>query len=239
MIRGRRVLALIPARSGSKGLENKNIRELNGRPLLGWPIQAANKSAYVDTVIVSTDCEKYKDIALEQGAENVLMRPLELATDKARSVDVIVHVIQEMLLLGEEYDLITLLEPTSPLTTASDIDLALETITNHNTANSIVAVMKAECNHPQFAYLKDNKGVLNHFTEGLDKVIRRQDLSSVFYLDGSLYISTVASIIKEKSFLTKNTIGFEVPKWKSFEIDDEIDFDIVEMLMKRYKIEKL
>lgn len=237
MIHNRKVLAIIPARSGSKGLANKNIKMLNGKPLLGWPINAAMKSRYIDKVLVSTDSKDYRDIALEQAPIDVLLRPAELATDDARSIDVILHVLNTLSQYGDVYDLIVLLEPTSPLTTGLDVDCALEKLVDNLTVDSVVAVKKAECDHPQFAYVEDERKRLNHYTEGLEKVVRRQDLSDVYYLDGSFYISTVAAIEKHESFYTDNTIGFEVPKWKSFEIDDDVDFDIVEMLMKRYNIE--
>ncbi|EPJ46637.1 MAG: hypothetical protein OFPII_18950 [Osedax symbiont Rs1] len=236
MIDNKRVLAIVPARSGSKGLKNKNIKMLNGKPLLGWPIKAGINSRYIDKVVVSTDSEQYKKIALEQSVDEVILRPSELATDEAGSIDVILHALDVLKLQCSSFDIVVLLEPTSPLTTSGDIDEALELMISSQGVKSVVAVVQAQCHHPQFAYTEKNR-FLTQYTPGSAEIVRRQDLTEVYYLDGSLYISTVAAIEKYKNFLTDCTLAFKVPKWKSFEIDDDIDFDIVEMLMKRYSVE--
>lgn len=238
MINNQKVLALIPARSGSKGLVDKNIRILNGRPLLGWPIQSANASEFVDKVVVSTDSISYSNIAIVQGAHEVVLRPNYLAADDASSVDVILHAIDYLAKTEQCFDYLILLEPTSPLTTGSDIDSALLKLNSHPQCSSVVGVVKAESNHPQFAYQKDKNHSLIPLSVSGYTAQRRQDLEDVFYLDGSLYITRVESFRKYLSFYTEKTLGFIFPKWKSFEIDDEVDFLIVEMLMKRNEIEK-
>ncbi|MFO0106485.1 MAG: acylneuraminate cytidylyltransferase family protein, partial [Burkholderiales bacterium] len=128
MIDGKRVLALVPARSGSKGLPDKNIRPLGGKPLLAWPIAAALAAQRVDRVIVSTDSAHYADLARAAGADVPFLRPTALASDTAPSIDFILHAVDTLAAADEHYDYLLLLEPTSPLTEASDIDRALSAL---------------------------------------------------------------------------------------------------------------
>ena len=130
MINGKRVLALIPARSGSKGLLGKNTKLLCGKPLIAWPIQSALASQYIDNVVVSTDCQKIADLAVQYQAAVPFIRPENLASDSASSFDVIIHALDALANSGQEFDYLFLLEPTSPLTQTSDIDLAIERLIN-------------------------------------------------------------------------------------------------------------
>lgn len=235
MINGNKVLVLVPARSGSKGLKNKNILQLKGKPLLGWPISAALGSKYADEVILSTDSTEYQRIGLEQGARVPFLRPMELSGDKVASIDVILHCIKWFEDQSKVFDILVLLEPTSPTTDSIDIDNALEKLIFTSDVTSIVGVSKAECNHPSFAYTKDDNLRLIPFSGQAGATTRRQELDDAFYLDGSLYISFITTLKQEKTFYTENTIGFEFPKWKAYEIDDEIDFQIVKLLIHGYQ----
>lgn len=239
MINDKKVLVIVPARSGSKGLKDKNILELHGKPLLGWPINAALKSKYVDEVVLSTDSEEYKKMGLKQGAEVPFLRPVELSGDKVASIDVILHCVEWLEAQSKVFDILVLLEPTSPMTDTFDIDKALEELVSSPDTTSIVGVSKAECNHPVFAYKKGEQSLLRPFINQIGKAVRRQELDDAFYLDGSLYISCIETLKKERTFYTKSTLGFEFPKWKAFEIDDEIDFEIVKLLMKKYSNDRL
>lgn len=239
MINDKKVLVIVPARSGSKGLKNKNILQIEGKPLLGWPITAALKSKYVDEVVLSTDSEEYKKIGLDQGAKVPFLRPNEFSGDKVASIDVILHCIEWLEGQSKVFDILVLLEPTSPMTETIDIDKALEKLVSSPNSTSIVGVSKAECNHPTFAYTKDKKSLLRPFINQTGQAVRRQELGDAFYLDGSLYISCIEALKKERTFYTENTIGFEFPKWKAFEIDDKVDFEIVKLLMKKYSNDRL
>ena len=125
MIDQARVLALIPARSGSKGLPGKNVRMLGGKPLLAWPVEAAKSAKCVDRVVVSTDSAEYGRVASLHGAEVPALRPVELATDTAPSSGFIVHMLDLLETQGDRYEYVVLLEPTSPLTTGEDVDAAV------------------------------------------------------------------------------------------------------------------
>lgn len=239
MINGKRILALVPARAGSKGLPDKNIRPLGGKPLLAWPIEAALASHYIDKVIISTDSQVYADIAKTYGAEVPFMRPDELASDLAPSIGFMLHAIQSLKDRGESFDYLVLLEPTSPLTEASDIDGALEELLkNEGDATAAIGIAMMETQHPAYAVMRDEMGLISPLS-GSDfaNLPRRQDLEPVFVLDGSFYISTIEALISEKSFCHSQTLGIVTERHKAFEVDDLIDFICIEAILKhRLKI---
>ena len=125
MIGNKKILAMIPARSGSKGIIGKNIKEIGGKPLIAWPIEVAKSSKYIDKVIVSTDTDEIANVALKYGAEIPFLRPSDLAQDKSTTYSVIQNIISYYKELNETYDYFVLLEPTSPLTTSKDVDDAI------------------------------------------------------------------------------------------------------------------
>lgn len=232
MINNSKVLAIVPARSGSKGLPNKNIKEFCGKPLLAWPIQAARSSAYIDCVAVSTDSQKYADIASNYLAEVPYLRPEELAKDTATSFDVIDHCLKwykENKNMIFKY--VVLLEPTSPLTEAEDIDKAIEFLEKSSVAKSLVTVVKAESFHPDFCVTLGSNALIKPHN-GFANNVRRQDLKDIFFLDGSLYVSEVESLLKYKGFYHEETLGLQLEDYKSIEIDSLKDFICAEAIMK-------
>jgi len=234
MINGKSVLAIIPARGGSKGLPGKNVVDLCGRPLMGWPIKAAKNSKYVDRVIVSTDNEEIAQIARKQGAEVPFLRPPELALDISTTISVLNHAIAFTKREGLNYGYCLLLEPTSPLTESSDIDKALEKLdSNRDIASSIVGVSKIESTHPLFDVLINKKGLIKPYLgDDFSKVGRRQELSDLYFLEGSLYIADTIVLLEKKSFYHDRTLPYIVPKWKSIEVDEILDLIFVEAIMK-------
>lgn len=239
MINGKSVLAIIPARGGSKGLPGKNIKELCGKPLIAWSIEAGLASQYIDEVMVTTDSEDIARIALEFGASVPFMRPAELASDTATSFDTVKHAIDfYQNELGKKFDYIVLLEPTSPLRVEQDIDNAIEQLLENPQATAIVGICKTESQNPAFLIKKN----INNFLIGYEnkdmKIIRRQNISEVYFFEGSVYVSEIAGLLTKKTFYHEATLGYEFPKWKSIEIDDSDDFIMVEALMQK-KIAKL
>jgi N-acylneuraminate cytidylyltransferase/CMP-N,N'-diacetyllegionaminic acid synthase len=233
MIDGKRVLALVPARSGSKGLPDKNIRPLGGKPLLAWPIAAALAAQHVDRVIVSTDSAHYADLARAAGADVPFLRPAALASDTAPSIDFILHAVDALAATGECYDYLLLLEPTSPLTEASDIDHALAALAAHAaTADAIVGVSALVSTHPAFAVRVEGDGrIAPYAAPSFGQLPRRQDIEPLYSLDGSLYASTIAALRRECGFCHARTLPFITPRHKSFEIDDLIDFICIEAIL--------
>jgi N-acylneuraminate cytidylyltransferase/CMP-N,N'-diacetyllegionaminic acid synthase len=235
MINGKNILCIIPARSGSKGLPGKNTKLLAGKPLLAWPIDAANGSKYIDRTIVSTDCEDIAEIASQFGAEVPYLRPKKYAQDNSPSFDLIENLIIN---LNENYEYVILLEPTSPLTETKDIDKAIvELEKSSNSFDSIVGITREEKSHPSYLMTTNSENSLSSYIEGgFDKPIRRQELDSIFRMDGSLYLSKTSSLLKHRSFYQEKTIGYEVPEWKSLEIDSIVDFVCIEAIINNKEI---
>ena len=233
MINGLRVLALVPARAGSKGLPGKNIRPLLGKPLLAWPIEAARASRYVDRVVISTDSAEFATLAQAAGADVPFLRPAEHASDTAPSIAFIEHALDTLAAAGDRYDLLVLLEPTSPLTEAADIDAALEAlVAARPQAESIVGVTALVSTHPAFAVRLDAQGLMQPYAAASFGLLpRRQDTEPLYSLDGSLYISTVEAIRRERGFCHARTLPFITPRWKSFEVDDLVDFICIEAIL--------
>ena len=235
MIDGVRVLALVPARGGSKGLPGKNGRLLQGAPLLTWPVAAARASQCVDRVIVSTDDERLAELALHAGAEVPFMRPAALAGDRVPSSEVVIHALDSFSSAGDEFGYLVLLEPTSPLTEAADIDAAVSSLhAARARADAIVGVNRSEAEHPAFAVSMSGDGTLAPLAGGsFDSLPRRQDVTAAYRLEGSLYVTDVAAFRRERSFLHGRTLGFPVPRYKSLEVDDLLDFICIEAVAAR------
>lgn len=233
MIAGRRVLAIVPARAGSKGLPGKNVRILHGKPLLAWPILAARASAYVDRTIVSTDDAGYAAIAAAYGAEVPFLRPEELASDAAPSIGFVLHALDTLAIGGDIYDYVVLLEPTSPLTDAADVDAALaQLVAARDLADAVVGVAPLEATHPAFAVRRNATGTIRPLlTDTFGDLPRRQDLEPMFALDGTLYASTVEALRRERGFAHARTLGYVTDRFKALEIDELVDFICIEALM--------
>ena len=233
MINRNSVIAIIPARGGSKGLPGKNIKELCGKPLIAWSIEAGLSSKYIDEVVVTTDSPEIANVARYHGASIPFLRPPELATDTATSFDVVKHTIDFYKNeLKREFNYVLLLEPTSPLRDKLDIDGSLTLLSSNVHATAVVGVCKTESQNPEFLIKISTEGFLVGYANIDIKVSRRQDIADVFFLEGSIYLSQTNVLLNKKTFYHSNTLCFEVPKWKSLEIDDIEDFVMVEALMK-------
>lgn len=239
MINNKKIIAIITARSGSKGLKNKNTLELHSKPLVTWPITAALKSKYIDKVVVSTDDDAIAAISINAGAEVPFLRDKSLAKDDTPSSEVLIDVLSKINDAKSNYEYLILLEPTSPLTTSNDIDLAFEKLEAHIPKyNSIISVAKTESNNPEFSLNINNEGMIEPVIgEFPDDIPRRQDVKDTYFLDGSLYISKISTFLSKKSFYHEKTLPFIVPYWKSFEIDTYLDFICIEAIITN--IEKI
>ena len=227
-----KILAIIPARSGSKGLPGKNYKTLLGKPLVTWSIEAARLAPSIDSIILSTDDQKIADIGEGAGARIPFIRPLDLSSDTSSSIDVVLHALDFLEATGESYDIVVLLEPTSPQRDSNDIEQALQLLIKTG-ARAAVGVTQAEGSHPDFIYRMQGDFKLDPFIKKAEsRHIRRQDIEPLYLLEGSIYISFVESLREHQSFYHQNTIGYEVPKWKSLEIDDLDDFIMVEALLR-------
>ncbi len=233
MYKNKRILGLIPARGGSKGLPGKNIRKMFDKPLIVWTIEEAKKSKYLDTLITSTDDKNIADIAKKHGCDTPFLRPIDLASDTAPTIDTIIHAIDWLGNRGEVFDYLVLLEPTSPLRETQDIDDCIQKIIDTGTA-AIVSVAPLESGHPEFNVIIDKKTDLISKIDGTTdfNVLRRQDLSDAYFFDGTIYVSRIVDLIEKKNFYHDSTLGYIVPRWKSQEVDTVEDFISIEAILK-------
>lgn len=226
-----KVLALIPARGGSKRLKNKNILSLGGKPLIAHTIGAALKSKYIDRVIVSTDCEEISAVSQEYGAEVPFLRSDALATDEASSVDVVIDAVSKLEDSGANLKQIILLQPTSPLRKPAHIDEAFESFINKN-ADAVISV--TDCEHsPLWSSALGENGSMEEFYLKRASLKRSQDLPLYVRLNGAIYIIDKELLLKKKSFLpSKNTFAYLMSKESSVDIDDKFDFEFAKYLLQ-------
>lgn len=239
MINGEKVIAVITARAGSKGLANKNIRDFAGEPLLARPIVTAKACSWVDRVILSTDSQAYADIGLKYGAEVPFLRSSELAGDNADSVSVLIDLLDRLDDVNDSYGYLLLLEPTSPLTIEKDITAAMEVLAQHPSAESILAVKEVLTEHPAFCVQLNQEQLMSPFSQvDFSKPLRRQELSALYCFAGSFYLSTTQALRSHGRFYHERALGYVMPSWKTHEIDDLADFICAEALYKeRYQFE--
>lgn len=223
-----KLLAIIPARSGSKGLKDKNIKKLNGKPLIAYTIEAALKCKLFEDVIVSTDSKEYAEIAKSYGAKIPFIRPDKWAVDSASTNEVIIHAIEQMEQQGKEYNCFMLLQPTSPLRTVENIHQAYLLFKNKE-ANAVVSVCEADHN-PLWTNVLDESLSLDCF---LDKKYnkRRQELPKYYRINGAIYLARIEYFLKHRNFYYKNSFAYIMDKKESIDIDDIIDFKLAEILL--------
>lgn len=225
------VLAIIPARGGSKGIKQKNIRPLLCKPLIEYSIIASLHSHAIRKTIVSTDDAEIAEISINAGAE-IINRPEQLATDEAKSIDVIFHCLE--ILKKKRYvpEILLLLQPTSPCRSSEDIDTAIDLFIKSG-ADSVVSV--CEMNHSPFWSFKiNNDNLVPLFNEKYLKK-RRQELPLTYMPNGAIYISTPAFLHKTKDFFSGKIIPYIMPQIRSIDIDTEFDLLLAENYLKEQK----
>lgn len=226
MIEGRRVLAVIPARGGSKGLPGKNIRSLAGKPLIAWSIACAHQSSYIDRCIISTDDPVIAQVSREWGGDVPFLRPVELAQDDTPGIAPILHALDQV----QGYDLVVLLQPTSPLRLASDIDGCLERLLASG-APACVSVTPAD-QSPYWMYTLTEQGKMEPVLPSSERDIPRQALPEVYVLNGAVYVAEVLWLQRSRTFLTEETVAFVMPRERSVDIDTLDDLELADRLMR-------
>jgi CMP-N,N'-diacetyllegionaminic acid synthase len=233
MYNNKKFLAIIPARGGSKGLKNKNIRILNGKPLIYYTIEAAKRSKIFDVIMVTTDSKEIAEISKKYGASIPFLRPDELSTDTASSIDVILHTLNYYVSKNINFDYFCLLQPTSPLRKAEDIINSVELLFKKD-AESIVSLCEVE-HSPLFANTLSEDQNLSKFIRKEVKNTRRQDLPKYYRINGAIYISKVQSFLKTKDFYGERSFAYIMPPERSVDIDTEFDLKIAEEILKSEK----
>lgn len=220
-------IAIIPARSGSKGLPDKNIKELCGKPLLAYSIEAAIASQCFDVIMVSTDSEKYAELARRHGAEVPFLRSEETSTDVASSWDMVDEVLSRYADLGKKFDTFCLLQPTSPLRTANDIKLAYKKYIDE-ASFAVVSVCEAEHSPLWCGKLPENHELLDFIKQ--DAIKRRQDGGKFYRLNGAIYIVNTEKFKTDRFFYQSGSYAYVMSQENSIDIDSEMDFRIAEFL---------
>lgn len=224
-------IAIIPARSGSKRLKDKNIKLLNGKPLMAYTIDAALTSACFDEIMVSTDSEKYADIAKSLGATVPFLRSSAESSDTASSWNVVREVLDIYESNGESFDCFALLQPTSPLRSASDIVAGFEMLKELD-AGAVVSVCKAEHSLSLFNTLPEDQSFIGFL--GKPELHARQMEKTIYRLNGALYISKVKHFLTHRFIYDESCYATIMPAERSVDIDSELDFIVAEAIQKKY-----
>lgn len=227
-------IAIIPARSGSKGLRDKNIKVLDGKPLLAYSVEAALETEAFDVVHVSTDSEKYADVARKYGADVPFLRSAEASSDTASSWDAVREAIKNYSVLGKTFDTFMLLQPTSPLRTAKDILEAFECMTQKR-ANSIVSVCETDHSPLQCNVLPED-GSLIGFFENKHKNSARQMFDTYYRFNGAIYLAKTDFFLTSEDIYSERCYAYIMDKRKSIDIDDQFDFELAEAIIVKYKL---
>ncbi len=221
MYKDHSILAIIPARGGSKGIPGKNIFEVSGKPLIAYTLEAASGSQYIDYVLVSTDSQEIADTAKKYGGQVPFLRPAELASDTAKTIDAVVHCVKEMKESQmQEFESVVLLQPTSPLRTSEDIDGAIE-LFYQNDEKSLVSVSELDVNPVLIRRIEDGRAVpiLNE-----SSTVRRQDFKKYYRVNGAIYINRACELTPETS-LNDNETAYIMDSSHCIDIDSMDDIE--------------
>lgn len=225
------ILCLVLARGGSKGIKNKNLIKILGKPLIEYSFDQIKKSKLIDYTILSTDSKKLIHLANKNLIDTPFIRPKNLSKDNSKSEDAILHTLNYFEKINKVFDYILLIEPTSPLRSHQDIDNIIK-FNIKNKFSSSVSLSEVSTCHPNFMYNIKNNKITKEFKNKKYQSMPRQKISKLHFMEGSLYISNIKDFKNKKTFISNNTGGYILPKWKSFEIDEPIDLFIFESLLK-------
>jgi CMP-N-acetylneuraminic acid synthetase len=226
-----KVLGLITARGGSKGVQRKNVRLLHGKPLLAYAAESALRSAKLARVVLSTEDEEIADIGKLCGLEVPFMRPVELASDATPTLPVIQHALKALEAEGDEFDAVCLLQPTNPLRRTIDIDNCIDLLEKTN-ADSVVSVLPVPAEYnPKWVYWQNSDGSIFLSTGEAQPVPRRQDLPTAFHRDGTVYVTRKDVILRQNSLYGSKIQSYEIDPRYSANIDTESDWQVVKATM--------
>lgn len=230
MYKGKKILGLIPARGGSKGIPSKNIIEIYGKPLIQYSIECAKGSKYLDRTIISTDDTKIKDVAVKCGGDVPFMRPPELALDTSKTIDAVVHAINWLKEHGEEYDYLVLLQNTVPLRKSWHIDEAIEKLFASN-EKSLVSVTEVDEN-PVLMRTINADGTVHNLLN-VNSTMRRQDFPKFYRVDGAIYIQKLDKDFGLNTSLNDGRLSYIIEERYSVDIDTYLDIRKIEYYLEQ------
>jgi CMP-N,N'-diacetyllegionaminic acid synthase len=223
-----KILGIIPARGGSKGIPQKNKKLLGNLPLVAYTFKSAIESRLLSDCILSTDDEDIAKIAMQYGIKVPFMRPAHLATDEAKSIDVVIHSLIELQKIGKQYDAVCLLQPTNPLRSSIFIDKAIETYINGNYDSLISVLPVPDEYNPHWIFTPNDTGHLKLATGEKEIIPRRQDLPRAYFRDGSIYITSTKVLLQQKSFYGEKLGYILADAEKHVNIDTPHDWELAE-----------
>ena len=227
-----RVLGIIPARGGSKGVHRKNIKPLYGKPLLAYTAEAARAAARLTKTILSTEDEEIADIGRSLGIDVPFMRPVELAEDATATFPVILHAVTKLESLGELYDAVCLLQPTNPLRRTDDIDNCIELLETTG-ADSVISILPVpHVYNPKWVYWRLPNGEMTLSSGDTEPVMRRQDLPPAFHREGSVYVTKRSVLSEFGNLYGRDVRGYEMSEADSINIDTQDDWNRAEAMIK-------
>ena len=230
----KKILGIIPARGGSKGIPNKNIKLLGGKPLISYTIEAALESKFLTDFIVSTDSELIKEVSLGYGAKVPFIRPLELSHDKALAIPTVQHAVKSFeKIVGHQYDYIIMLQPTAPLRKAEDIDKSLEKLISSG-LDSTISVVDVNNYHPVKMKSIENDRLVDYINTDLENP-PRQGLPAVYIVNGAIYATKRDVFMSKNTFKGDSCMPYIMPDERSVNIDTMADFVVAEYFLTKFK----
>lgn len=226
-----RVLGLIPARGGSKGVPRKNAKLMAGKPLIAWTVEAALGATRLEHVILSTEDEEIAAIGQGCGVDVPFQRSDDLASDKSPMIDVVLDALQRVDPDGEQYDAVCLLQPTNPTRTSADIDAVIELFTR-TAADTVFTVLPVPAeHHPDWTYVKSADGGIRLATGGAEPIARRQDLRPAFHREGSVYVTRTEVLRERRSLYGDRIMAYPADAGQTVNIDTPADWDRAQTLL--------
>lgn len=235
MYKDKKILAVIPARGGSKGIPSKNIFNVGGQPLIKYTIDCAKNSKYLDRAVISTDSLEIKRVAEEYGGDVPFMRPAELALDTSKTIDSIVHAVKTLKEMGEEYDYVMIIQNTVPLRKGWHVDESIEKIVDSN-ERSLVSVTEVE-QHPILMRTLNEEGTLKNLLP-MSSTMRRQDFPKFYKVDGAIAIQKIDEEFNLNTSINDGKLAYIMESKYSIDIDNYIDIKVIEYYLEKEREEE-
>ncbi len=232
MYKNKKILAVVTARGGSKGLPGKNILELNGKPLIVWTLEQIKKSRYLDKAFISTDSLEIAAVCGEYGMPVPELRPDVLAQDLSSSMEVLLYTIHLLESRGEVYDYVILLEPTSPLRKDDDIDKMIAAAVGHPDADGVISVGRVHMEHPAIVKKLGTDGYIVPYIENGKAFYQRQMEDEAYFPYGVGYLIKTDRFKESHTIYMDKMLPYYIERWQNYEIDDIYDFKCIETIMK-------
>jgi CMP-N-acetylneuraminic acid synthetase len=232
MYKEKKILVVVTARGGSKGLPGKNIKYLNGKPLIAWTIKQIKDSDYIDHVVISTDSKEIAKVSENYGIKVPELRPDYLATDSASSMDVLEYTINRENEEGRDYDYVMLLEPTSPLRKKDDLDNMISLACNNTDRDGVISVGRVHLEHPMIVKKISEEGCIVPYNVEVVPTYQRQLHDEALFPYGVGYLIKTSIFMKKHTIYTDNVLPYYIERWQNYEIDDIYDFMCIETIMR-------